>query len=201
MLLRRITLMKIGLTILILALTLVLPALVVAQEEPSRHSFATDRGPVSLQVTPGGEARGEIYFYNVDGNRTTYITLEVAPEPAVPAGWEVEIDPPKHEIQVSFGGDLGRVHTKQRIGDQSEIDEKHEHYVELIESREDSTIALQPPEKPFYLISPLVHLPIVFPRRNSGRLGWHHWSHAKIQDQLTSFFSLICTIHDNEVGL
>ncbi len=37
---------------------------------------------------------------------------------------------------------LGCVHTKQRIGDQSEIDEEHEYYVELIESRKDSTIAL-----------------------------------------------------------
>jgi len=96
---------------------------------------------------------------------------------------------------------LGPVHTKQCIGDQSEIDEEHEYYVELIESREDSAIALQPPKKPFHLVPLLVHLPIVFPRRNSVPLGWHHWSHTKIQDQLASFFALICPIHDNEVGL
>ena len=107
----------------------------------------------------------------------------------------------KDKLSQSILDQLGRVHTKQRIGDQSEIDEEHEYYVELIESREDSTIALQPPKKPFYLVSLLVHLPIVFLRRDSVRLRWHHWSHAKIQDQLTSFFALICPIHDNEVGL
>ncbi len=105
------------------------------------------------------------------------------------------------EICDSEGEYLGRVHTKQRIGDQSEIDEEHEYYVELIESREDSTIVLQPPKKPFHLISLLVHLSIVFPWRNPVRLRWHHWSHAKIQDQLTSFFALICPLHNNEVGL
>ena len=31
-------------------------------------------------------------------------------------------------------GELGRVHTKQCIGDQSEVDEKHEYYIKLIKS-------------------------------------------------------------------
>ena len=39
-------------------------------------------------------------------------------------------------------GKLGCVHTKQRISDQGEIDEKHKHHIELIESREDSPVAL-----------------------------------------------------------
>ncbi len=58
---------------------------------------------------------------------------------------------------------LGCVHTKQGISDQGEIDEKHVYYVELIESGKDSTVALQSSEKSFYLISLLVHLPIILP--------------------------------------
>jgi len=105
------------------------------------------------------------------------------------------------EADVVIEAVLGHVHTNQCIGDESEIDKEHEYYVELIESRENSPIALEPAEKPFHLISLLIHLPIVFPRKDSVRLGWHHWSHAKIHDQLTSFIPLIGPIHDNEVGL
>ena len=37
---------------------------------------------------------------------------------------------------------LGCVRTKQRISDQGEIDEKHKHHIEFIESRENSPVAL-----------------------------------------------------------
>ena len=104
-------------------------------------------------------------------------------------------------MKKGLGAILGPVHANQSVGNQSEIDEEHEYHIELIESREDSTIALQPPKKPFYFVSLLVHFPIVFPRRNSIRFRWYHWNHAKIHNQLTSFFTLICPIHDNEVGL
>lgn len=37
---------------------------------------------------------------------------------------------------------LGRVHTKERVGNQGEVDEEHEDYIELVEAREDSPVAL-----------------------------------------------------------
>ena len=73
---------------------------------------------------------------------------------------------------------LGRVHTKQGIGDKGEVDKKHKHHVEFIESREDSTITFQSSEKPLYLISLLVHLPIIFPCKNPVCFGRYHRNHA-----------------------
>jgi len=72
-------------------------------QDSSRYSLATAQGAASLRVDPGGEANGVIYFYNIDGNRTTHITLEVV---QAPDGWEVEIDPPLHDTQVGFGRDM-----------------------------------------------------------------------------------------------
>ena len=92
-----------GLTILIFALLLALPAVALAQEEPAKYSFASAQGASNLQVIPGEECRGVIYFYNIDGNRITHITLGVA---EAPGNWEVEIDPPLHDIEVSFGGQI-----------------------------------------------------------------------------------------------
>ena len=70
-------------------------------EEPSKYSLASAQGASSFQVIPGEEAKGVIYFYNVDGNRITRITLEVV---QAPSNWEVEIDPSLHDIEVKFGG-------------------------------------------------------------------------------------------------
>ena len=95
---------KFGLAVLILSLLAVSPGLVLSEEESAKYSFATAQGVSSLKAIPGGtEARGEIYFYNVDGNRITHITLEVV---EAPNGWEVTINPPLHEQEVSFGGSV-----------------------------------------------------------------------------------------------
>ena len=96
-------LITVGLPILIFTLLLAWPAVALAQEEPAKYNFATAQGGSNFQVIPGQEARGAIYFYNVDGNRITHISLEVI---EAPSNWEVEIDPPLHEIEVSFGGDI-----------------------------------------------------------------------------------------------
>jgi hypothetical protein len=69
-------------------------------DEPARYNLASVRGASSLQVIAGGETKGVICFYNVDGNRTTHIALEVV---QAPGEWEVEIDPPLHEIEVKSG--------------------------------------------------------------------------------------------------
>ena len=81
-----------------LLLTLSLPA--QAQEQP-RYNFASAQGSKEISVTPGGEGKGSIYFYNIDGNRITHISLEVS---QAPSGWEVTIEPPLSETQVLVSG-------------------------------------------------------------------------------------------------
>ena len=73
-------------------------------KEPAKYSFASAQGASELRLIPGGEVEGEIFFYNVDGNRITHITMEINEESQIPEGWEVEIDPPLHETEVIFGG-------------------------------------------------------------------------------------------------
>lgn len=69
--------------------------------EPARYNFASVQGASSLQVVPGGEAKATIRFYNIDGNRTTHITLEIA---QIPDSWDVQIDPPLSDTEIQFGG-------------------------------------------------------------------------------------------------
>lgn len=57
-------------------------------EEPARYNLATAQGADDLRTTPGGKTEGIIRFYNVDGNRTTQIALEVT---QAPDNWVVEI--------------------------------------------------------------------------------------------------------------
>jgi hypothetical protein len=91
---------KLGLAILVFMLV-ALPSMALAQEAP-RYSFATAQGNSSLQAIPGKEAeQGVIYFYNVDGNRITHVTLEVL---EAPSGWEVDITPALHQQEYSVSG-------------------------------------------------------------------------------------------------
>ena len=85
---------------LAIALLLAVPALVLAQEE-AKYNFASSQGSKELKIVPGDEGWGVIYFYNIDGNRITHITSDVS---QAPENWEVEIQPPQHEIEVEIGG-------------------------------------------------------------------------------------------------
>ena len=154
--------LKLGLPILIFALLLASPAVGVAQEEPAKYNFASAEGNTSLQIIPGEQAQGHIYFYNIDGNRITHITLEVAPDPAVPAGWEVEIDPPKHEIQVSFGGDAititENLHAEPTQLHSEEIKDVPEGMVSLALPNRGAT-----PDEPGYALAKVVTITITVP--------------------------------------
>lgn len=81
-------------------LLLVIPSLSSGQEE-AKYNFASAQANKQIKVAPGGEGEGVIYFYNIEGNRITHITLEVS---KTPANWKVEIDPPPHEIQANVSG-------------------------------------------------------------------------------------------------
>ena len=91
---------RVTLMFLAIGLFLALPSLVLAQE-PAKYNFASAQGSKQIKVVPGGEGKGVIYFYNIDGNRITHITLNVS---QAPGNWQVEIQPPLHEIEVEIGG-------------------------------------------------------------------------------------------------
>jgi hypothetical protein len=82
------------------ALLLVLASPVLAEDE-ANYNFASAQGSKQLRAAPGQESEGVIYFYNIEGNRITHISLEVS---KAPDNWKVEIDPPQHEIQVDVSG-------------------------------------------------------------------------------------------------
>jgi hypothetical protein len=82
----------------LLFLTLPLP---VQADEPAKYNFASAQGDKDLKIQPGKEGEGAIYFYNIDGNRITHITLAVS---QAPAGWEVTINPALAKTQVSVSG-------------------------------------------------------------------------------------------------
>jgi len=91
---------RLAVIILEVALLLASPSLALAQEG-AKYNFASAQGGKQISVTPGDDGEGVIYFYNIDGNRITHVTLEVS---EAPANWEVAIQPPQHEIQVEIGG-------------------------------------------------------------------------------------------------
>ena len=92
---------KLCLILLVALLLLALPLPVFADEEAAKYNFASAQGNKDLKIPPGQEGVGSIYFYNIDGNRITHITLEVS---QAPSGWEVTIEPPLSETQVLVSG-------------------------------------------------------------------------------------------------
>jgi hypothetical protein len=88
----------------LLALTaLIAMASPALADEPAKYNFASVQGAKEIGIVPGGEGAGKVYFYNIDGNRITHVTLEVS---QAPAGWRVEIQPPPAETQVEVSGEV-----------------------------------------------------------------------------------------------
>ena len=75
-------------------------------DEPANYNFATAQGSKQISAPPGGEGRGIIYFYNVDGNRITHVGLDIA---SAPSGWEVHIEPARREVEVNVSGQIVKV--------------------------------------------------------------------------------------------
>ncbi len=74
--------------------------------EEARYSFASAQGGGQIAVPQAGEGRGTLYFYNVDGNRITHVSLRVS---QAPADWEVSVEPAWREVPVAFNGELVKV--------------------------------------------------------------------------------------------
>lgn len=86
-----------------ISICLMMPAIA---DEPAKYNFATAQGDKQVFAPPGGEARGIIYFYNVDGNRITHVNLDVA---NAPLGWNVYIEPARREIEADVSGQRVKV--------------------------------------------------------------------------------------------
>jgi len=86
---------------LVVLIVLAFPLAANAEEEDAKYNFASAQGAKQLKIAPGAEGEGVIYFYNIDGNRITHITLAVS---QAPDNWHVEIDPPTHDIEVEVSG-------------------------------------------------------------------------------------------------
>ena len=77
------------------------------------------------------------------------------------------------------------------------MNKEFEHYIQLVESGEDSSEAFEPAEQPFHLIALLVKLPVVLPTSQSISLGWYYRLHAQLKYQLTRFVALVSFIHNH----
>ena len=73
------------LLIVAMLMLLALPISVYAEDDVARYNFASAQGDNELRISPGEEGRGVIYFYNIDGNRITHITIAVS---LAPSGWD-----------------------------------------------------------------------------------------------------------------
>lgn len=87
--------------ILAALLLLALLPLPVRADDAAKYNFASAQGDKELKIQPGQQGEGAIYFYNIDGNRITHITLKVS---QAPADWQVSVAPPLAKTEVSVSG-------------------------------------------------------------------------------------------------
>ncbi len=92
---------NVALVIFTVLIFLLMPATAIAEDDGTTYSFASAQGSTQLEVIPGTNTYGTIYFYNVDGNVITHVAFETVD---APAGWTVSFDPALHEAQYSLGG-------------------------------------------------------------------------------------------------
>jgi len=78
-----------------------LPLVAYAGEGDAKYNFASVQGAKEVKIAPGEVTECLIYFYNIDGNRITHITLEIS---EIPLAWEVDIDPPLSDTEVLLSG-------------------------------------------------------------------------------------------------
>ncbi len=66
---------------------------------------------------------------------------------------------------------LGLLTHPKPINDQNEAEEAKEHDIQLLEARENPSVALQATEQPLHFVAPLVHFLVVLPRIDPIGLG------------------------------
>ncbi len=86
------------------------------------------------------------------------------------------------------------------LDDKHEMQEGEEDNVKLIEAREDTTEAFEPPEEPFDLVSLAGDGLVVRPRFQAVAFRGNHRNEAEIRSQLAGFVVFVGTIHDEVQG-
>ena len=79
----------------------------------------------------------------------------------------------------------------QCIEDESEHDEAEEDDIKLLESREEATKPLQPPEPPVNFVAPFVQLPVIVPRIEPGLARRPHRGEPQPPRQLAGLVPLL----------
>jgi hypothetical protein len=81
----------------------ILAPIAVAEEAP-KYNFATTQVNPTITIQPGETLRvPAIYFFNIYGNRITHVSLSLT---SFPKGWNVNLEPEMHEIQVNISGTI-----------------------------------------------------------------------------------------------
>lgn len=81
-------------------LLILITALPAFAQQPV-YNFGTAQAAKEMSIIPGESVTTKLYFYNVFGNKITYIKLDAA---ELPEGWKVTIDPPMHNVTYRIGG-------------------------------------------------------------------------------------------------
>ena len=80
----------------VLVLALWRPGPVLSQQE-AIYNLASIQPDKHLEIEAGGHSTALLYFYNIDGNRTTHIKLKLS---SCPENWQVEIQPPLQQTVI-----------------------------------------------------------------------------------------------------
>jgi len=83
------------------AITIALLSSLVFAQEATRYNFASLQSGNILSIPQGRTGIGNIYFYNVDGNRITHIALEIVESPD---NWNISIEPELHTATYNISG-------------------------------------------------------------------------------------------------
>lgn len=73
----------------------------VLAQEPPRYNLGSMQPTKELSISPGGEGVTRLYFYNIEGNRITHISLAAT---KAPKNWDISIRPALHTTTVEVSG-------------------------------------------------------------------------------------------------
>lgn len=79
--------------------------------------------------------------------------------------------------------------------DEGEGDESEEEGIKFVETGEDTPLAFESSEQPFYLVAFLVQLLVVLPGVPSGAQRGHHRHISQVQRELPGFVALVGPVH------
>ncbi len=75
--------------------------LILASAAEPKYNFGSAQAGKIIVAEPGEGATGELYFYNVFGNKITFVQLNLG---EAPEGWDIQLDPPIRDITYTVSG-------------------------------------------------------------------------------------------------